>query len=140
MICKSRSLAESGNSVSVSWLSLQCSIGDQGALAKLELRLSIITILQELMNMLNYTARNILVYQEAKVWFFLIWETFSFQISMSACFLRKYQGRCKSKIWPPLPCIPVDQPSTAALVLQVLRQQNRSEKHLSTQRDVFCIF
>jgi len=70
IICKSRPVAESGNSDSVSWLSQQFSIRDQGDLAKLELRLSIITILYELTNALNYTGRNIFVYQEAKVCFF----------------------------------------------------------------------
>lgn len=104
-------MAESGNSVSVSWLSLQFSVRDEGDLAKLELRLSVITVLYELMNMLNYTARNIFVYQEAKVVFFLIWETFSFQISMISCLLRRYRGRSKGKIWPSLPCSPVDQPA-----------------------------
>lgn len=67
--CRSRSVAESGNSASVSWLSLQFSIRDQGDLAELEFRLSITTILYEQTNMLNYTARNIFAYQEAKVIF-----------------------------------------------------------------------
>lgn len=61
------------------------------------------------MNVLNYTARNIFVYQEENVCFFLNWETFSFHISMIACFLRRHLGSSEDKIWPFLPCNPVDQ-------------------------------
>lgn len=94
-------MAESGNSASVSWLSLQFSFRDQGDLAELEFRLSIITILYEWTNMLNYTARNIFAYQEAKVVFC---SSGKFQISMISCLLRRYWVRGNGKILPSLPC------------------------------------
>lgn len=60
---------------------MQFSVRDQGDLAKTELRLSIITILHELMNILNYTAGNTFCLPRGKSGFFfsLIWETLTFR-------------------------------------------------------------
>lgn len=60
---------------------MQFSVRDQGDLAKTELRLSIITILHKLMNILNYTAGNIFCLPRGKSggFFPLIWETLTFR-------------------------------------------------------------
>lgn len=138
--CKSRSVTESGNSVSVSWLPMQFSISDQGDLARLELRLSIITVLSELMNMLNYTAWNILS-TKRQLWFFLSsFGKHSAFIQSWFLFFPEERCQCSSngKIWPSLPGIPEDWGSCPC-PLRALRAP-QGWKSLSVQRDIFCIF
>lgn len=79
---------------------MQFSVRDQGDLAKTELRLSIITILHELMNIRNYTARNTFCLPRGKSGFFFPHlGNINFHNCMISCLLRFYLGWFKDKIW-----------------------------------------
>lgn len=118
---------------------MQFSVRDQGDLAKAELRLSIITLLRELMNILNYTAGNTFCIPRGKVGICsLIWETLTFRTARFLVFSGfiwdvlkvKFGFLCQIFQW-------ICQPNACALVLQVPRKLHRREKCLSIQKDVF---
>lgn len=120
---------------------MQFSIRDQGDLAKLELRLSIITILYALMNKLNYTAWNIFVYQEAIVC--ILPHLGSIQLSDRHDFFfskERLQGSSKCNIWPLLPCILQDQPPQGSCPCPPGAQRAAEKLKFSVYRGIFSAF